>query len=253
MPLGHEGAEGDQVAPSQQSLRLAHPGALGDDVARPPAQHGIGERAEVAELAGAEGPAEDVGGPLALGAPRGVGRAREEAGGLAVDDDERRVGWQRRPGASRGWRSRCGGRGRRWRRRSSSGSSRPTWAPAARSASWQSRASASASGSWPRASSSATEKAALEDRPAPTGSVLVTRTVPPDARSLQPQESGRQGGLGGNRGGVTQGDLQRLAGELVRVDPDQEAAGLGREGRPRWRGRWPSAARGRRCSRCGRR
>ena len=92
MPLGHEGAEGDQVAPAQEALRLAHPGALGDDVAGPPAQHGIGERAEVAELAGAEGPAEDVGGPFALGAPRGVGRAGEEAGRLAVDDDERRVG-----------------------------------------------------------------------------------------------------------------------------------------------------------------
>ena len=46
----------------------------------------------------------------------------------------------------------------------------------------------------------------------------------------QPQESGRQGGLGGNRGGVTQHDLDGLPGELVRVDADQEAAGLRREG-----------------------
>ena len=60
-----------------------------------------------------------------------------------------------------------------------SGSSSPTCAPARRSASWQARASARGSGSWPRASSSATEKAALEDRPAPTGSVLVTRAAPP--------------------------------------------------------------------------
>ncbi len=45
----------------------------------------------------------------------------------------------------------------------------------------------------------------------------------------QAQESGRQGGLGGNRGGVTQHDLDGLPGELVRVDPDQEAAGLRRE------------------------
>ena len=81
VPFGHDCAEGAEVAPGQQTLRFAHPGALGDDVAGPPAQHGIGELAEVAELAGAERPAEDVGGTLALGPPRGVGRVGEQARG----------------------------------------------------------------------------------------------------------------------------------------------------------------------------
>ena len=61
-----------------------------------------------------------------------------------------------------------------------SGSSRPTCEPALRSASWQSWANARGSGSWPRASSNATANAALEDSPAPTGRVLVTRATPPD-------------------------------------------------------------------------
>ena len=110
------------------------------------------------------------------------------------------------------------------------GSSRPTWAPALRSASWQSRASASGSGSCPRASSNATEKAALDDRPAPTGMVLVDADRPAAGRRLQPEEPGRQGGVGADRGGVAQHDLDRLPGELVRVDPEQETARLGREG-----------------------
>ena len=87
-----------------------------------------------------------------------------------------------------------------------------------------------ASRSWPSASRSATEKAALEDSPAPTGRVLVTRTVPPAGRWVEPEEPGRQGGLGGTGAALAQGDLERPAGELVRVDADEEAARLGREG-----------------------
>ena len=120
---------------------------------------------------------------------------------------------------------------RRWRRRSSAdragrrGRPRRVRPPGSRG-----RAPA-ASGSWPSASRSATEKAALEDRPAPTGRVLVTRTVPPARRSAGAAGARPPGRPRGNRGGVVaQGDLQRPAGELVRVDPDQEAAGLRREG-----------------------
>ena len=111
-----------------------------------------------------------------------------------------------------------------------SGSSRPTCAPVVRSASWLSRASDSGWRSWPSASRKATEKAALEDRPAPTGSVLRHPDAATAGRWVEAQEPGRQGGLGRNRGGVAQGDLHRLVGELVRVDPDQETAGPGREG-----------------------
>ncbi len=60
-----------------------------------------------------------------------------------------------------------------------SGSSSPTWAPALRSASWHVVASAIGSSWCPSASSSATENAALDDSPAPTGSVLVTLIDPP--------------------------------------------------------------------------
>ena len=112
-----------------------------------------------------------------------------------------------------------------------SGSSRPTWAPAPRSASWQSRASVSGSGSWPRARSSATEKAALEDRPAPTGSVLVTRTVPPEGGGRCSRRSPAARRASGGTGAASPRAISSgWSGELVRVDPDEEAAGLGREG-----------------------
>ena len=46
---------------------------------------------------------------------------------------------------------------------------------------------------------------------------------------LGAQEPGRQGGLGAHRFGVAQHDLEGGLRELVRVDPEEEAAGLGRE------------------------
>ncbi len=67
--LGHDGAQAGEVAPRQQALGLEHAGALGDDVAGAPAQHGVGQGAEVPELAESERPAQDLRGPLALGAP----------------------------------------------------------------------------------------------------------------------------------------------------------------------------------------
>ncbi len=51
--IGHHGADPGQVAPGQEPLDLAHPGALGDDVARPPAQDRLGQRAQVAQVAAA--------------------------------------------------------------------------------------------------------------------------------------------------------------------------------------------------------
>jgi hypothetical protein len=60
-----------------------------------------------------------------------------------------------------------------------SGSRSPTWEPARRSASWHVVASAIGSSWCPSVSNSATEKAALDDSPAPTGSVLVTFIDPP--------------------------------------------------------------------------
>ena len=69
MPLGHDLAEPHEVAAAEQPLGLSHPGAFGDHVAGPPAQHRIGQRAQVTECAEAERAAQDVRGPLALGAP----------------------------------------------------------------------------------------------------------------------------------------------------------------------------------------
>ena len=48
-------------------------------------------------------------------------------------------------------------------------------------------------------------------------------------QGLRPQEPGRQGGLGAHRGGIAQHDLDGSLRELVRVDPEEEAAGFGRE------------------------
>ena len=131
------------------------------------------------ELAQAEGAAELLGGPLALGPPGGVGRGHEQSGRLAVHDDEGRLlGHHDRVGA-RACGSRCASAWSAVAPAMASGSSRPTCAPVARSASCSVRARARGSGSCPRASSSATEKAALDERPAPTGTVLVTSIRPP--------------------------------------------------------------------------
>ena len=91
MPFGHHGAQPAEVPPGQQTLRFSHPGALGDHVTGPPAQHRIGQRTEVAERAEPERPAEDVRGPLALGPPGGIRAFAEEAGHLAVHDHESRL------------------------------------------------------------------------------------------------------------------------------------------------------------------
>ena len=114
-----------------------------------------------------------------------------------------------------------------------SGSSSPTCAPASALRLLAGAGERERVGSWPSASSSATEKAALDDRPAPTGSVLVTRTAPPDGRRLQPEEPGpARRALRRPPAAVppVKGDLERLVGELVRVDADEEAARLRGEG-----------------------
>ena len=130
VPLGHEGAEGDSGCRRPRSRSASRTRAHSVTTWRARRRStGSTSALEVAELAAAERPAEEVGGPLALGAPRGVGRAREEAGDLAVHDDERRVGGKRDVARSRGWRSRCAGRGRRWRRRSSAGRAGPRAPP----------------------------------------------------------------------------------------------------------------------------
>ena len=58
VPLGHDLAEPDEVAPAEQPLGLSHPGAFSDHVTGPPAQHRIGQRAQVAEGAESEGSTE---------------------------------------------------------------------------------------------------------------------------------------------------------------------------------------------------
>ena len=47
---------------------------------------------------------------------------------------------------------------------------------------------------------------------------------------VEPEESGRQEGLVGNRRGAAQGNLEGLTGELVRVEADEEAARFRGEG-----------------------
>ena len=136
------------------------------------------------------------------------------------------------------------------------GSSRPTCTPAARSASWHSRARASGSrapggsrspgveGSeraWPTARRKATEKAALEESPAPTGRVLVTEMVPPAGRWVRvgggrPPRGPRAAMARSSPGGwlrrierELEWDLDVPRREVVGVEADQEAARLGAE------------------------
>ena len=90
LSLGHDLAEPDEVAAAEQALGLPHAGAFGDDVTGPPAQHRIGQCAQVAEGAEPEGTPQHVRGPLAFGAPVGVGGGGEQAGRLTVHNDEGR-------------------------------------------------------------------------------------------------------------------------------------------------------------------
>ncbi len=131
--------------------------------------------------------------------------------------------------ATRGWRSRWRGRGRPARREWPTGRAGRPREPAAPSALWHSLASARGSAGRPRASRTATEKAALDERPAPTGIVLVTRSAPPDGGWARAMRAAASTACGGGRGGVAQRDLPRL-GVLVAGHADQEAARLGGEG-----------------------
>ena len=132
--------------------------------------------------------------------------------------------------ASRGCRSRCERACPAVAPAMTRGSSRPTWAPALRSASWQSRARASGSASCPSASRSGHREGGARGQAGTDGDGAGDPGRAAARRRLQPEESGRQGSLGGDRRGVAQHDLDGPTGELVRVDPDEEAARLGREG-----------------------
>ncbi len=92
MPFGHDSAELVQVARAEEAFCLVHASALRHHVAGPAPQHRIGQRAEVTELAAPERPTEDVRGAFAFGSPRGVRGLGEQARGLAVHDDEGRLG-----------------------------------------------------------------------------------------------------------------------------------------------------------------
>ena len=177
----------------------------------------------------AERPADEVGGPFALGAPRGVGRAAEQAGDLAVHDDERRVGGNGdRTGLEAGEVDVQGvaGGGGGDRQRIEQTHVRPRAALGLLAVAGERQ--------WVEVMAEREQEGDREGGARGQARPDRERAGHPDAaaagRSVEPQEPGRQGGLGRNRGGVTRGDLHRLVGELVRVDPDQEAAGPGREG-----------------------
>ena len=228
MPLGHHGAQPAEVAPGQQTFRFSHPGALGDHVTGPPAQHRIGQRTEVAERAEPERPAEDVRGPLALGAPGGVGAVGEEAGHLAVHDHERRL-------VGHGHRTRLEGLEVDAERVAGGGAGD---GEGIEQADVRARAAlgllavagqcegvgvvAEGQQQCDREGGARGEAGTDRDRARHPGD-------PAARRGLRAQEPGRQGRLGAHRGGVAQHDLDGSLRKLVRVDPDQEAARLGRE------------------------
>ena len=168
---------------------------------------------------------------LALGPTIGVGEvAASCAARPAVHDDERRRLGDGDLTVSRVAKSMK----RAWPAcapRMASGSSRPTRDPAGLlGALADARPVSSGSRSRPSASRRATEKAALDERPAPMGMVLVTFMAPPDGRLGQGDEGRRQCGLRAGRGrGAAQGRISQGSGNWSLVDADQEAARPGGE------------------------
>ena len=227
--LGHDGPEAAEVAPGEESLGLVDAAALGDDVTGAPAQDGIGELAQVAERAGAERPPEDVGCPLALGSPGRVGRGVQEAGALAVHDHEGRLpgigdltGLEGREVDAERVAGQGGGDGERIEQ-----------------AHVRDRAALgllAGAGQGERVGVVPEREEERDGEGRARGQARSHRdgAGDPDAAArgwrLEPEQAGRQEGLGGHRRGGAQCDLERLVRELVGVDPDEEAARLGREG-----------------------
>ena len=200
MAFRHHRAEAHEVAPAHQALGLPHAGALGHDVSGPTAQHGIRQLAQVAEGAPSQRTAEDPGRSFALGPPRRVGGRGEDPRDLAVHDDEGGVGRHRDvPGPERlevdvqgmalagsSDRQRVEQAhvraGRTLRLLALDGEGKQSGARASRGpgGSRAPRGSRGPDRAWPTARRKATEKAALEESPAPTGRVLVTEIVPPE-------------------------------------------------------------------------
>ena len=195
-------------------------------MAGPATQHRFRERAQVAELAATERRRRSSP-PFALGPTVGVERRPELAAGAAVHHDEcRPLGDGDLMDVERGEIDGEGVPG--VGAEDGQGSSSPTREPAASSALWQEVASSSRSWSSPRASRKATEKAALDERPAPTGMVLVTFTAPPEGGRASARRAAARTAWGGEGAVLPRGNLPRL-GVLVAGHPDQEAAQLGGE------------------------
>ena len=185
MPFRHHRAEADQVAAAQQALRLDDAGALRHDVSGASTEHGIGQLAQVAERAPPQRTAEDPRGPFALGAPRGVGGDGEDPRDLAVHDDEGRVRRYRDVPALERLEvdvQRVALTGAHDGQGVEEADVRARRALRLLAVAGERQRSSSA-GSWgPRPSTArrkATENAALEESPAPTGRVLVTVIEPP--------------------------------------------------------------------------
>ena len=196
MAFRHHLAETDEVAAAHQALGLPHAGALGHDVSGAPAEHGIPKLAQVAEGAASQRAAEDPSRSLALGPPRRVGGRGEDPRDLAVHDDEGGVGRHRDvPGPERLEVDVQGmalpGRsdrqrveeahvraGRPLRLLALDGEGERVEGPERVEGSGRVEGP-SGRRAWPTARRKATEKAALEESPAPTGRVLVTEMVPP--------------------------------------------------------------------------
>ena len=177
MAVAHHCPDAGEIVGGQESLDLPHALALGDDVAGPPAEYGSVSTLR-SRLRRAQRPAEVVGGAARIRTGAVHRGSRRAPGGFAVHDHEGGpCGDGHLVAFEAGEVDAEGVAGPR--PTMANGSSRPTWDPAADSAFWLSWARDGGSSGRPSASSRAIEKAALEERPAPTGSVLVTRMWPP--------------------------------------------------------------------------
>ncbi len=236
--LGHDLAHSAQIAPLEPAFRLEDPGALRDDVPGPPPEHGVGQRAQVAQGTQAERSPELLGRPLALVATGGVGRVGQEAGCLAVHDDECRLcrhhHWPGLEGVEIDMEgmSRGGARDGEGIEQSDVG---------AREALGLLLGTGQGEGFGVVAEGEQQgDREGRTRREAGTdgdGAGDRDRTAAAVGWGAEPQEGGRQEGVrrqgGGERPGgaaeIGQGDLERRVGELVGLDADEEAARFRRE------------------------
>ncbi len=231
MPLGHDRAEAARL-PRARSRSASRTRAHSVTTWRARRRSTGSASALRSPSAQSRAGAEDLGRPLALGPARGVGgRAASRRGAsLCTITNAASVGDGHLAGLE------CGevdaaARARRRRRRWPADRAGPRARRRCARASWQVRASASGSASWPSGEAGARREGGARGQARPDRDGAGHPGVPPLGGGCRRRSPAARSGHAGGTGAVLpNGDLEGLVGELVRVDADEEAAGPRREG-----------------------